>query len=135
MANPALLAVLLVLALLALLPARRLQLAGWSGRAILAYYLALLGLGILAVEIRAVGRLLVPVLIVAYLAPFVTVGDGLGRLLGTRGRRHPGPKAGPPPKDVTPPVVFLPESDARATPGDAPPAGIGNDEPRSASGS
>lgn len=133
MANPALLGVLLVLALLALLPARRLHLAGWSGRAILAYYLALLGLGILAVEIRAVGRLLVPVLIVAYLAPFVTVGDGLGRLLGTRGRRPPEPVAGPPPKDVTPPIVFLPQIDGRATSGDEPPAAIGDDEPRSAS--
>ncbi|HWP62811.1 MAG TPA: hypothetical protein VNO86_05015 [Candidatus Binatia bacterium] len=135
MANPALLAFLLVLALLALLPARRLHLAGWSGRAILAYYLALLGLGVLTVELRALGRLLVPVLIVAYLAPFVTIGDGLGRLLGTRGRRPPRPEAGPPPKNVTPPVGLLPEMEARATPGDAPPAAIGDDEPRSASGS
>jgi hypothetical protein len=110
MANPALLALLLGLALLALVPARRLHLAGWPGRAVLAYYLVLLGLAVAAIELRAAARFLVPILIVAYLAPFVTVGDGLGRLLGTRGagRQGRGPAAA---KDVTPPTALLEAGD------------------------
>lgn len=112
MANPALLALLLVLSLLALLPARRLHLAGWPGRAVLAYYLVLLGLAVAAVELRGLARFLVPILIVAYLAPFVTLGEGLGRLLGTRGGGGAGRR---PAKDVTPPAGLI-EDGRRAAP-------------------
>lgn len=111
MANPALLALFLVLALLALLPARRLHLAGWSGRGVLVYYLALLALAFAAVELRGLARFLVPILIVAYLAPFVTVDGGLGRLLGTR--RAPEFERRPPSKDVTPPTPLLDDGDRR----------------------
>lgn len=106
MLSPALLALLLVLALLALLPARHLHLAGWSGRAVLAYYLILLALALSAIELRPAARFLVPILLIAYLAPFVTTGDGLRRLIGTRpsGRRRPVDR---PPKDVTPPSGLL----------------------------
>lgn len=116
MANPALLALLLVLALLALLPARRLHLAGWSGRAVLAYYLGLLALALAAVELRGLARFLVPILIVAYLAPFVTVDGGLGRLLGTR--RTPEFERRPPPKNVTPPTALFDDDERRQPAGD-----------------
>ncbi len=121
MANPALLAFLLVVALLALLPTRRLHLGGWPGRAVLAYYLVLIGLALAAVELRAFGRLVVPVLVVAYLAPFVAVGDGLARLLGTR-RWRPDRGTGPAPKDVTPPVALLEGVAASRSPGGSQPA-------------
>jgi hypothetical protein len=104
MANPALLALLLVLALLALIPARRLHLAGWSGRAVLVYYLGLLVVALAAVELRGLGRFLVPILVVAYVAPFVTVDGGLGRLLGARRAEVSARRA--PPKDVTPPTLL-----------------------------
>lgn len=111
MASPALLAVLLVLALLALIPARRLHLAGWSGRAVLAYYLGLLVVALAAVELRGLARFLAPILIVAYLAPFVTVDGGLGRLLGTRHAEVTSRRA--PPKNVTPPAALLDDGEGR----------------------
>jgi hypothetical protein len=93
---PGLLALGLVLGLLVLLPARRLQLAGISSRAIGAYAAILWFLALVA----AAGptRILVPILLVAYLAPFVAAPDRLGRIV--QRRRGPGP---PPMKDVTPP--------------------------------
>lgn len=111
MANPALLALFLVLALLALIPTRRLHLAGWSGRAVLAYYLGLLVVAFAAVELRGLARFLVPILIVAYLAPFVTVDGGLGGLLGTRRAEASSRRA--PPKDVTPPAARLDDGGRR----------------------
>jgi hypothetical protein len=104
-------AVLLVglVALLVLIPTRRLQLAGWKREALTTYYLAVWLLGSVVAAIPAPARFLVPILIVAYLAPFVTVRDGIDRLLGRP--PSPGPDPGPvgrpaeprPMKDVTPP--------------------------------
>lgn len=104
--SPALLALGLVLGLLILLPARRLQLAGLSSRTVGAYaaILWLLGLGVAAVP--GPTRILVPILLVAYLAPFVAAPDQLGRIA----RRGRGPGR-PPLKDVTPPDP--PEPDER----------------------
>jgi hypothetical protein len=105
---PWLLALGLVLALLVLLPARRLQLAGLSSRVIGAYAVGL-WLFAMVVAIRPVAaRFVVPILILAYIAPFVAAPERVGRIL-TRGRGGRGPgndrpgADGRPVKDVTPP--------------------------------
>ena len=78
------------LALLVLLPARRLQLAGLSSRVIGAYAIGL-WLFAMAVAIRPIAaRFVVPILILAYLAPFVAAPERVGRFL-TRGRGGRGP--------------------------------------------
>jgi hypothetical protein len=104
---PALLAVGLVLALIILLPARRLQLAGFSGRAIGLYAVCLWALAFFLAVRPFAARFLIPILLIAYLAPFVVAP---GRLSGivSRGRGRGGPgAAGDPPKrqikNVTPP--------------------------------
>ena len=106
---PWLLAVALIIALLVLIPARRLQLSDVSARWIGLYALVLWTLGMVAV-IRPVGaRVLVPFLLVLYLAPFVAGPDRVRRFLdrgGWPGGGRPGgggrdPRR--PIKDVTPP--------------------------------
>jgi hypothetical protein len=104
---PWLVALGLVVALLVLLPARRLQLAGLSSRVIGAYAVGL-WLFAMIVAIRPVAaRFVVPILILAYLAPFVAAPERIGRALtrgGRGGSRPDGPGAdGRPVKDVTPP--------------------------------
>jgi len=94
--SPALLALGLVLGLLILLPARRLQLAGFSSRAVGTVAAILWFLALTVAAVRGPTRILVPVLLIAYLLPFVASPDQLGRIVrrgGTRGR---------PMKDVTP---------------------------------
>lgn len=98
MPAPWLLALALVIALLALIPARRLQLAGVSSRAIGLYTLALWLLGMTLAVRPAGARILVPFLLVAYLAPFVTAPDRVRRIL----RRGSPPRDAPPMKNVTP---------------------------------
>ena len=99
-APPWLLALALVVGLLVLIPARRLQLAGVAPRVIGFYALGLWVLA-MALAIRPAGaRILVPFLIVSYLAPFVAGPDTVRRVLDRGGRRPDGP---PPMKDVTPP--------------------------------
>lgn len=111
---PALLALVGVLALLVLIPTRRLYLAGWRGWPLLAYFLIVLGMAVVVAEIRGPARFFVPILVLAYLAPFVTARAGVARLLGRGGPNDGGGEgdAGgdgnsegsrPPPKDVTPP--------------------------------
>ncbi len=102
--SPGFLALGLALALLVLLPTRRLHLAGWPGSWLATYYVGVLLLALLVAELRGPAKFLVPVLVIAYLAPFVTVRDGLARLLGgPSGRRTTPPPRLPPPKNVTPP--------------------------------
>jgi hypothetical protein len=97
--SPALLAVALVVGLLVLLPSRRLQLAGLGTRAVGLYALCLWLVGFFLV-IRPVGaRFLVPILLLAYIAPFVAAPERVGRAL-RRGRPRDPPR--PPIKDVTP---------------------------------
>jgi hypothetical protein len=91
---PALLALVLVTWLLALVPTRRTVLAGWSQAAVAAYFLALWA-GSVAIAVAPGARFLVPMVLVAYLAPFVTLRAGVDRLLG-----RPRPPA---PRNVTPP--------------------------------
>ena len=100
MAPPWLLALGLVLGLLVLLPARRLQLAGLSPRTIGLLAVTLWALAMLVAVSRGGARVLVPILLLAYLAPFVAAPDRLGRVL-RRGGRPPDER--PPMKNVTPP--------------------------------
>ncbi len=107
---PALLAVGLVIGLIILLPARRLQLAGFSRRSIALYAICLWALAFFMAVRPLAARFLIPILLIAYLAPFVVAP---GRLSGivTRGKGQGGPggpgSAGDPRqpqiKNVTPP--------------------------------
>jgi hypothetical protein len=97
MPAPWLLALGLALAMIVLIPAKRLQLAGVSGRVTAAYAIALWLLG-MAIAIRPIGiRFLLPILLIAYLAPFIAGPDRVARVLA---RRRVDP---PPMKNVTPP--------------------------------
>lgn len=97
---PWLLALGLVLGLLVLIPARRLQLAGLAPRTIGLFVLTLWLLAMLVAIRPGATRVLVPILLIAYIAPFVAAPDRVGRIL----RRGGGPSGGRPPiKDVTPP--------------------------------
>jgi hypothetical protein len=107
-----LIAVLVVAVLVVAVPIRRLILDGYSGWAIVGYS-ALLGLLAVGVtEARTLGRILLPLLGLVYIAPFITLGGGLDRLLGRRRpdiRVMPAPtRAIEPPRDVTPPDVASP---------------------------
>jgi hypothetical protein len=107
-----LIAVLVVAVVVVAVPIRRLLLDGHSGWAIVGYC-ALLGLLALGVtEARTLGRILLPLLGLVYIAPFITLGGGLDRLLGRRRpdvRVMPAPtRAIEPPRDVTPRDVTPP---------------------------
>jgi hypothetical protein len=96
-APPWLLALGLVLGLLVLVPAGRLRAAGLARGTVGLYALALWALAMLLAIRPGATRILVPVLIVAYVGPLLVDPDVLARVLrrGTPGRR--------PMKDVTPP--------------------------------
>ena len=99
---PWLLATALVIAFLVLLPARRLQLAGLSGRSIGLYALSLWLLASAVLIRPGVTRFLIPILIIAYIAPFVAGPERIARILRvTRRDRIPPPQ--PPMKNITPP--------------------------------
>ncbi len=108
MPAPWLLALGLLIGLLVLVPARRLHAAGLSSTVIGTYVVALWLLGMFVAIRPVASRLLVPILVLAYLAPFVAAPDTVGRLLrrgsGAGGKRRPdGPGAdGREVKDVTP---------------------------------
>ncbi len=92
----------LVVGLVVLIPTRRLQLAGWSRQALTGYFVAVWLLGVVVAMVPIPARFLVPILLVAYLAPFITVRAGIDRLLGGRWRPPAGGPARPPMKNVTP---------------------------------
>jgi hypothetical protein len=100
------LAIALGLALLVLLPARRLHLAGISGRWIGVYALFVWGLAFLVAVRPLLLRFAVPILVIAYIAPFVVAPGRITRAIGRtrRGDRGDPPKPPKPPmKNVTPP--------------------------------
>lgn len=83
--SPALLLTVLVVGLLALIPVWRLNRAGWSSRWLAATWVALAAALLVVVRAPAAGRFLVPLLILAFLAPFVASPERVARLL----RREP----------------------------------------------
>jgi hypothetical protein len=96
MPAPWVLALALVLGLLMLVPARRLRSAGLDASTIGVYAVVVWSLAML-VALRPIGiRVLVPVLLLAYLAPFLAPPETIGRLFRRREPRRPI-------KDVTPP--------------------------------
>lgn len=115
--SPTTIALVGLVTLLVLIPTRRLQLAGWKRESLVTYYLTVWLLGAVVAALPSPARFLVPLLLVAYLAPFVTLRDGIDRLLGRpRVDRGGGGGGGggseggdpamedrPPMKDVTPP--------------------------------
>ena len=91
--GPQIIAIALALALLALVPTRRLALSGARREVLAIYFLGLWLLGL--VVVGGALRILFPILLVVYLVPFVTLGEGVDAL-----RRRVGAR---PVKDVTPP--------------------------------
>jgi len=83
-----------------LIPARRLQLAGLRSRSIGLYALVLWGLAFVLAVRPTVTRFLIPILVVAYVAPFVVAPERLSRIVRRGGSGDPPP---PPMKNVTPP--------------------------------
>lgn len=102
--SPGLVLLVILACLVAMLPVWRLRLAGWPARWLFAAWLVYtLGI-ILAVRFAGVFRFLLPILVLAYVAPFVAGPERLARVL--RGR----PKEKPAIIDVTPkPPPGLPE--------------------------
>ena len=100
--EPLFLALALIVGLLVLPPARRLQLGGVPARVIGAYVVVLWLLG-MAIAWRPIfSRYLIPFLLVLYLAPFVAGPDRIERFIRRGGVRRGDPPR-PPMKDVTPP--------------------------------
>jgi hypothetical protein len=95
--SPGMLAILLLTALLALIPARRLYLSGQTAVVVGAYFGVLWVLGALIAIGPGRSRLFVPLMLVLYLVPFLTWRAGIDRLLG----RTPPPR---PARNVTPPA-------------------------------
>jgi hypothetical protein len=100
-----------------LIPTRRLFLAGLPGGVLTAYYLFMIALGLLVAELRGPARFLIPILVLAYIAPFITARNGMARL---RDRRSAGRAGSPPPSPEVrrPPMKNVTPTEAR--PPDAP---------------
>ena len=93
----------LIVGLMVLIPTRRLQLAGWGQRALTGYFVAVWLLGVAVALVPLPARFLVPILLVACVAPFISIRAGIDRLLGGRRRRGTAEPTRPPMKNVTPP--------------------------------
>lgn len=99
--SPLTLAIAGIVALAVLIPTGRLARKGWTRDYLATYFVFVWLLGLLVALVEGRAGFLVPVLMVVYLAPFVTWREGLDRLLGRARPRSPAEQ--PPPKDVTPP--------------------------------
>ena len=98
--EPWLLALALAVGFLILIPARRLQAAAVKPRTIGLYALTLWSMAML-LAVRPVGtRFLAPIVLIAFLAPFIGAPDQVRRVLV---RRRPSAPGAPPMKNVTPP--------------------------------
>jgi hypothetical protein len=95
-APPWLLALALGLGLLVLIPARRLREAGLSRGSVGLYALVLWSLAMFVAIRPGAARIVIPVLLLAYLAPFIAGPDVLGRVLRRQATK-------PSIKNVTPP--------------------------------
>ena len=104
---PLLLVIVLVAALVALIPVWRLRIAGWPPRWLVLAWLLYAASIFLAVRAPLATRFLLPILVLAYVAPFIAGPERLTRVL-----RGPGEPARPV-IDVTPPAAAgLPGGDA-----------------------
>jgi hypothetical protein len=102
----------LAIGLLVLIPTRRLFLAGWTPAALTAYFLGMAAFAFVVAELRGPARYLLPILVLAYIAQFITAREGISRLRDRFGSGPPArpdpPGAGRPddrvsePKNVTP---------------------------------
>lgn len=70
---PSLIAIVLLTALLALLPTRRLYRAGWSQGLVSSYYVALWSAASVVAWAPGPARFLAPIVVIAWLAPFVVL--------------------------------------------------------------
>ena len=104
---PLLLVIVLVAALVALIPVWRLRIAGWPPRWLVLAWVLYAASIFLAVRAPLATRFLLPILVLAYVAPFIAGPERLTRVL-----RGPGEPARPV-IDVTPPAAAgLPGGDA-----------------------
>jgi len=104
---PLLLVIVLVAALVGLIPVWRLRIAGWPPRWLVLAWLLYAASIFLAVRAPLATRFLLPILVLAYVAPFIAGPERLTRVL-----RGPGEPARPV-IDVTPPAAAgLPGGDA-----------------------
>ena len=103
--SPLTIGLALVIALLVAIPTRRLAISGARRETLAVYFVGVWALGLFVAIAHGPVRVLLPILLVAYLAPFVTLGPGLDRLRDRFGlRRVPGSDESTPAgvKDVTP---------------------------------
>ncbi len=111
---------IVAIGVLVLIPTRRLYLAGLSTNVLTAYYLTVVALGLFVAELRGPARYLIPVLVVAYVAPFVTARHGIARLRNhmpggparptvSGARTEPQPQRSEP-KNVTPKETWPPDA-------------------------
>ena len=96
--SPVLLVMVLVAALLGLIPVWRLRIAGWPTRWLVLAWIGYAASILLAVRAPMATRFLLPILVLAYVAPFIAGPERLSRVL----RRPPEPPR--PIIDVTPPA-------------------------------
>jgi len=120
------LAVAAVAFALALIPTRRLSLAGWRPTWLTAYFVALLAVAVLAVEMRAGLRVLVPILIVLYVAPFVGAPEIVARTIARLGAGRGGAGVGTVVEGTARPVD---EPSGAAGVGKSGPSGAGSGAP------
>jgi len=128
----ALVALVAAIGILVLIPTRRLFVAGWPPRSLALYFVGVVALGVIVAELRAPARFLIPILVVAYIAPFVTARDGIRRLLGGRPRPDPVVRrierpAIPAPPEVIPPADAAASAARPVTPAE-PDQGAGEDD-------
>jgi hypothetical protein len=85
--SPALLLTVLLAALLATLPVRRLHQAGWTTGALTTAWLIYLGGVVMGIDVGAGSKYLLPILVVLFVLPYVAGQarlEKVGRILGAR---------------------------------------------------
>jgi hypothetical protein len=120
--SPVLLLTLLIAGILALLPVWRLHRAGWPARSLFTAWILYAAGIFLAVRFSVAARWLIPILVLAFVAPFVAGPERLTRLLLGR-RTAPGVVI-----DVTP---RTPDGSPEASTSDGPPSEAPSSEPPS----
>ncbi len=102
--SPALVLSFLVAGLIALIPVWRLHVAGWPPRTLLTAWLVYAAWILISVRFPGPVRFLLPILVLAYVAPFVAGPERLSRVLNRQRAERPGvvidvtprPSVGPP---------------------------------------